>query len=351
MHGQAITLNVKSAILHRDTFRLGLGMNIFTSSIRSALLSLTLLLISPLLHAQAWPAKQTIKFIVVYPAGGASDVTARLIATKLSEAIGQTVVVENKPGANGIIATEYVAKAAPDGYTLLMANLGPNAINPVVYKKLPYDAVKDFSAITLTTIVPQFIVVSPTLPINSIADLIAYSKANPGKVTFASAGNGASNHLSGELFNSMAGIKMEHVPYKGDAPGLVDVMSGQVMVALPTAIAAAPYVRSGQLRALAVTSNKRLPTFPDVPTVAETIPGFEAVSWGGVMAPAGTPPAIVNRLNTEILKILKMPDVAEKLKGFGAETVGSTPKQFDAYVKSEIAKWGKVARDNNVTLD
>ena len=326
-------------------------MNLFTNIIRSAALFLVALIFPLAAQAQAWPTKQPIKFIVVYPAGGASDVTARLIATKLSESIGQSVVVENKPGANGIIATEYVAKAAPDGYTMLMANLGPNAINPVVYKKLPYDAVKDFSAVTLTTIVPQFIVVAPTQPINTLADLVAYAKANPGKITFASAGNGASNHLSGELFNSMAGIKMEHVPYKGDAPGLVDVMSGQVTVALPTAIAAAPFVRSGQLRALAVTSNKRLASFPDVPTVAETIPGFEAVSWGGVMAPAGTPQTIINRLNSEILKILKMPDVAEKLKGYGAETVGSTPKQFEAYVKSEITKWGKVARDNNVTLD
>lgn len=302
-------------------------------------------------QAQTWPTKQPIKFIVVYPPGGASDVTARLIATKLSESIGQSVNVENKPGANGIIATEFVAKSPPDGYTLLMANLGPNAINPVIYKKLPYDAIKDFSAITLTTIVPQFIVVSPSLPIYSVNDLISYAKANPGKVTFASAGNGASNHLSGELFNAMAGIKMQHIPYKGDAPGLVDVMAGQVNVALPTAIAAAPHVRSGKLRALAVTSTKRLPSFPDVPTVAETLPGFEAVSWGGVMVPAGTPQPIINRLNTEILNILKMPDIAEKLNGLGAEIVGSSPQQFDAYVKSEIAKWGKVACDNQVTLD
>ena len=302
-------------------------------------------------QAQTWPTKQPIKFIVVYPPGGASDVTARLIATKLSESIGQSVNVENKPGANGIIATEFVAKSPPDGYTLLMANLGPNAINPVIYKKLPYDAIKDFSAITLTTLVPQFIVVSPSLPIYSVNDLISYAKANPGKVTFASAGNGASNHLSGELFNAMAGIKMQHIPYKGDAPGLVDVMAGQVNVALPTAIAAAPHVRSGKLRALAVTSTKRLPSFPDVPTVAETLPGFEAVSWGGVMVPAGTPQPIINRLNTEILNILKMPDIAEKLNGLGAEIVGSSPQQFDAYVKSEIAKWGKVARDNQVTLD
>ena len=326
-------------------------MNLFYMIIRFMVLSCIAAALPLTASAQAWPSKQPIKIIVVYPPGGASDVTARLIASKLTESIGQSVVVENKPGANGIIATEFVAKAAPDGYTLLMANLGPNAINPVIYKKLPYDAVKDFSAITLTTIVPQFIVVAPSQPINSLAELIAYTKANPGKVTFASAGNGASNHLSGELFNSMAGIKMVHVPYKGDAPGLVDVMSGQVTVALPTAIAAAPSVRSGQLRALAVTSNKHLPSFPDVPTVAETLPGFEAVSWGGIMAPAGTPSAIINRLNAEILKILKIPEVAEKLKGLGAEIVGSTPMQFDAYVKSEIAKWGKVARDNNVTLD
>lgn len=301
--------------------------------------------------AQGWPSKQPIKFIVVYPPGGASDVTARLLASKLTESLGQSVVVENKPGANGIIATEFVAKSAPDGYTILMANLGPNAINPVVYKKLPYDAVKDFAGITLTTLVPQAIVVTPSLPVKTVPELIAYAKANPGKVTFASAGNGASNHLSGELFNGMAGVKMQHIPYKGDAPGMVDVMSGQVNVALPTVIAAMPHIKSGKLRAIAVTSEKRLPSLPDVPTVAETLKGFEAVSWGGVMAPAGTPPDIVNRLNAEILKILKMPDIAEKLKGLGAEIVGSTPAQFDAYVKSEIAKWGKVARDNNVTLD
>jgi tripartite-type tricarboxylate transporter receptor subunit TctC len=326
-------------------------MNLFYMIIRFVVLSCIAAVLPLTASAQSWPSKQSIKIIVVYPPGGASDVTARIIASKLSESMGQSVVVENKPGANGIIATRYVASAAPDGYTLLMANLGPNAINPVVYKKLPYDAVKDFSAITLTTIVPQFIVVAQSQPINSLAELIAYAKANPGKVTFASAGNGSSNHLSGELFNSMAGIKMVHVPYKGDAPGLVDVMSRQVTVALPTAIAATPHVRSGQLRALAVTSNKRLPSFPDVPTVAETLPGFEAVSWGGIMAPAGTSSAIINRLNEEILKILKIPEVAERLKGLGAEIVGSTPMQFDSYVKSEIAKWGKVARDNNVTLD
>lgn len=302
-------------------------------------------------NAQGWPTRQAIKFIVVYPPGGASDVTARLIAAKLNDILGQSVVVENKPGANGIIATEFVAKSAPDGYTMLMANLGPNALNPVVYKKLPYDAVKDFQGVTLTTIVPQVVVVNPSLPVKSIPELIAYAKANPGKVSFGSAGQGASNHLSGELLNALGGIKMQHVPYKGDAPSIVDLIGGSIQVALPTTVAGLPHVRSGKLRAIAVTGTKRLDSMPDLPTVAETLPGYEAVSWGGIMVPAGTPPEIVKRLNTEINRILKMPDVAEKLQGLGAIIVGSTPEEFDKYVKDEIAKWGKVARDNNIALD
>lgn len=302
-------------------------------------------------QAQAWPARQPIRFVVVYPPGGASDVTARLLGAKLSESLKQSVIIENKPGANGIIAMEYVAQSAPDGYTLLMANLGPNAINPVVYKKLPYDAIKDYAAITLTTVVPQVVVVTPSLPVKSIPELVAYVKANPGKVTFASAGNGSSNHLSGELLNAMAGMKMQHIPYKGDTPGMMDVMSGQVQVALPTTVAGMPHVKDGKLRAIAVTGTTRVASLPDVPTVAETFPGFEAVSWGGVMARAGTPPEIIARLNAEINRILKLPDVAEKLQGLGAVIVGSTPEEFDRYVKTEIEKWGKVARDNDVTLE
>jgi tripartite-type tricarboxylate transporter receptor subunit TctC len=303
-------------------------------------------------HAQAWPTRQPIRFVIPYPPGGASDVTARILGAKLSESLGQSVVIENRPGANGIIALESVAKAGADGYTLLMANLGPNAINPVVYSKLPYDAIKDFAPITLTSVVPQIVVVAPALPVKSVQELIAYARANAGKLAFASAGNGASNHLSGELFNAMAGIKMVHVPYKGDAPGLTDVMSGAVGVAFPTAVAAMPNVKAGRLRAIAVTSAKRIPSLPDVPTVAEAgLTGYEAVSWGGVMAPAGTPPEIINRFNLEINRILKLPDVAEKLSSLGAEIVGSTPEEFATYLKAEIVKWGKVARDNNVTLD
>ncbi|MBK9135049.1 MAG: tripartite tricarboxylate transporter substrate binding protein [Betaproteobacteria bacterium] len=302
-------------------------------------------------QAQAWPAKQPIKFIVVYPPGGASDVTARLLAAKLGESLGQSVVVENKPGANGILATDFVAKSAPDGYTLLMANLGPNALNPVVYKKLPYDAIKDFQGVTLTTIVPQVVVVNQDLPVKSVRDLINYSKANPGKLSFGSAGHGASNHLSGELLNALGGIKMQHIPYKGDAPSIVDLISGQIQLALPTTVAGLPHVKSGKVRAIGVTGLKRLDSMPELPTVAETLPGYEAVSWGGVMVPAGTPRDIVMRLNTEINKILKMPDVADKLRDLGAVIVGSTPEEFDKYVKDEIAKWGKVARDNQIALD
>lgn len=321
------------------------------SKFTGVVLALAALLLSPLAQAQPWPTKQPIKFVVVYPPGGASDVTARILAGKLSESLGQSVVVENRPGANGIIATEHVAKSAPDGYTMLMANLGPNALNPVVYKKLPYDAIKDFQGITLTSIVPQVVLVSPDLPVKSIPELIAYAKANPGKVHFGSAGLGASNHLSGELLNAMAGIKMLHIPYKGDAPSLVDLAGGQIQVALPTTVAGLPHVKSGKLRAIAVTGSKRLVGMPDLPTVAETLPGYEAVSWGGVMVPAGTPRDIVMRLNSEINRILKMPDVVEKLEGLGAIIVGSTPEEFDQYVKDEIAKWGKVARDNNITVD
>ncbi len=301
--------------------------------------------------AQEWPARQAIRFVVVYPPGGASDVTARLLAAKLTDTLGQSVVVENRPGANGIIATDFVAKSAPDGYTLLMANLGPNALNPVVYKKLPYDALKDFAGVTLTTIVPQVVLVNPSLPIKSIPDLIAFAKANPGKVSFGSAGQGASNHLSGELLNALAGIRMQHIPYKGDAPSLADLIGGQIQVALPTTVAGLPFVTSGKLRAIGVTGAKRLDNMPDLPTVAETLRGFEAVSWGGVMVPAGTPKPVVARLNADINRILKMPDVADKLKALGAVIVGSSPEEFDTYVKDEIAKWGKVARENNIALD
>jgi len=302
--------------------------------------------------AQSWPTKGTIKIVIPYPPGGASDVTARVLANKLTESLKQSVVVENKPGANGIVALESVAKSAPDGYTLLMANLGPNAINPGLYAKLPYDPIKDFTPITLTSVVPLVVLVTNSLPVKTMPELIAYAKANPGKLSYASAGNGAANHLAGEMIKAMAGVQMTHVPYKGDTPGMPDVISGTVSMMFPTIIAGMPNIRSGSMRPIAVTGLRRSSSLPDLPTVNEAgIAGFDAVSWGGVMGPGGLPADIVQRLNTEIVRILKQPDVAEKLSSLGADIVGSTPEEFDRYLKAEIAKWGKVARDNNIRLD
>lgn len=302
--------------------------------------------------AQTWPARSTIRIVVPYPPGGASDVTARLLAMKLTDSLKQSVVVENKPGANGILALELVAKSPADGYTLLMANLGPNAINAGVYQKLPYDSAKDFTPITLTTVVPLVILVTNSLPVKNMFELISYAKANPTKLTFASAGNGASNHLAGEMIKSMAGIQMTHVPYKGDSPGMPDVISGTVSMMFPTIIAGMPNIKSGSMRPIAVTGAKRSSSLPDIPTVSESgIPGFEAVSWGGVMGPAGMPADIVKRLNAEIIRILKLPDIAERLSSMGADIVGSSPEEFDKYLRAEISKWGKVSRENNIRLD
>jgi tripartite-type tricarboxylate transporter receptor subunit TctC len=303
-------------------------------------------------NAQAWPSRSTIRILIPYPPGGASDVTARLLALKLTESLKQSVVVENKPGANGILALESVAKSPADGYTLLMANLGPNAINAAVYQKLPYDSVKDFTPITLTSVVPLVILVTNSLPVKTMPELIAYAKANPNKLSFASAGNGSANHLAGEMIKGATGVQMTHIPYKGDAPGMPDVISGTVSMMFPTIIGGMPNIKSGSMRPIAVTSAKRSSSLPDIPTVSESgIPGFEAVSWGGVMGPAGLPSDIVKRLNTEIIRILKMPDIAEKMTSLGADIVGSSPEEFDKYLRAEIAKWGKVARENNIRLD
>ncbi|QUN32683.1 tripartite tricarboxylate transporter substrate binding protein (plasmid) [Cupriavidus sp. KK10] len=305
-------------------------------------------------HAAAkdWPA-QPVRVVLPYPPGGASDVTARLLSAKLSQAWGESVVIENRPGANGIIANELVAKSAADGYTVLMANLGPNAINPAVYSKLPYDSVKDFAPVILATTVPLIIVTAANSPIKDLKQLIAMAKDKPGEITFGSAGNGASNHLAGELLNTMAGVKMAHVPYKGDGPSLTDVLGGQIHVALPTALAGMPQVKSGKLRALAVTSKKRLPSLPEVPTVDEAlgINGYEAVSWGGFMVPTGTPPAIIGKMNAEFNKALQYQDIREKLRAQGAEIVGGTPESFDTFLRAELAKWKKVADSAKVRLD
>jgi len=307
--------------------------------------------LSTLAQTQKYPAKP-IRFIIPYPPGGASDVTARIIGQKMTENWGQQVVIDNRPGANGIIACDIAAKSTPDGHTILMANVGPNAINQAVYAKLPYDSEKSFTPITLTSIVPQVLVTGATSGVADLKTLIAQAKAKPGFLRYASGGTGASNHLSGELLQFMAGIKMIHVPYKGDAPSLVDVMANQVIAAMPTAIAVVPHVKAGRIKALGVSPRKRVAALPDVPTIEEAgIPGFESVSWGGVMAPAGAPAPVVSALHQEIVRIIRLPDVTEKLQALGADIVGSSPPEFAQYVKSEIKKWGDVAKRANVRLD
>ena len=301
--------------------------------------------------AQDYPSRP-IRIVIPYPPGGASDVTARLLGQKMAEAWGVQVIPDNRPGANGIVALEHVAKSAPDGYTLLLANLGPNAINPAVYSKLPYDPVKDFSAITLTTLVPQVLVASPSLEAKNIAELIALARANPGKINYGTGGNGSANHLAVELMASIAGVKLTAVPYKGDAPAMADAISGQVSMTLPTVLAATPHIKSGKLRPLAVTTKTRVASLPDVPTMQEAgVPGYESVSWGGVMAPAGTPPAIIAKLHAEFVRILKLPDIQERMEALGSTVVGAGPAEFSAFLQAEIRKWDGVAKKAGIRLE
>lgn len=325
-----------------------------THSLRRALAALLCLgaLAGGAAAARDWPS-QAVRIVLPYPPGGASDVTARLLGHQLGQALDASVVVENRPGANGIIANELVAKSAADGYTVLMANLGPNAINPAVYARLPYDTARDFAPVILTTKVPLLIVAAADSPITNLAQLIALAREKPGKVSFGSAGNGSGSHLAGELLAMSTGTRLLHVPYKGDAPALTDLMSNQLTVALPTALAGVPHVKSGKLRALAVTSQARIPSLPDVPTVAEALGlgGFEAVSWGGLMVPAGTPAPIVARINAETNKALQMPDIRAKLSAQGAEVIGGTPEDFGSFLRSELSKWKRVAEAAKVRLE
>jgi tripartite-type tricarboxylate transporter receptor subunit TctC len=316
------------------------------------LLILLLTVLAPAFAAaQDYPAKP-IRIVIPYPPGGASDVTARLLGQKMAEAWGQQVVPDNRPGANGIVALEHVAKSAPDGYTLLLANLGPNAINPAVYSKLPYDPVKDFSPITLTTLVPQVLVASPALEAKNIQELIALARANPGKINYGTGGNGSANHLAVELMASIAGVKLTAVPYKGDAPAMADAISGQVSMTLPTVLAATPHIKSGKLRPLAVTTKARVSSLPEVPTMQEAgVPGYESVSWGGLMAPAGTPPAIINKLHAEFARILKLPDIQERMEALGSTIVGSGPAEFSAFLQAEIRKWDGVAKKAAIRIE
>ena len=301
--------------------------------------------------AQGYPSKP-IKFVIPYPPGGASDVTARILGQKLSEAYGQPVVIENRPGANGNIALDAVAKSAPDGYTILMGNVGPNAINAGLYKTLPYDPIRSFAPITLTSTVPIVLLVNPALHVKDAKELIAYIKANPDKTTFASGGNGSATHLTAEMFKSMAVLDTVHVPYKGDASAMTGLMGGDVTFAFATIVAATPQIKGGRVKVLGIAAKSRAPSMSDVPTISESgLPGFESTSWGGVLAPAGTPPAVIASLQAQIARILKMPDVKDKIAGLGADIVGSSSAEFADYLEAEIAKWSGVIKASGATID
>ena len=300
--------------------------------------------------AQAYPQKP-IRIIVPYPAGGPSDMQARLIGIKLTEAWGQPAVIDNRGGASGIIGTDLAAKADPDGHTLILMS-ATNAVQPSLYPQLPYDLAHDFAFIAPLTSGPGIVVVNVALPIRSVTELIAYARARPGKVFFGSAGNGAPSHLAVELLKVMTHIDVVHVPYKGMAPALTDVIGGQLQMSIPTIAGGLPLTRAGKLRALAVTGAKRSPAEPDVPTVAEAgVAGYQASNWYGFAGPLKMPPAIVARLNQEFAHILATPDVRDKLMSVGMEPVTSTPTQFGDFVKSEISKWAKVVKSAGVKAE
>ena len=294
--------------------------------------------------AQGYPNK-AIKIIVPFPPGGGTDIGTRIIAQKLSEAWGQPVLVENRGGAAGIVGTEATAKSAPDGYTIMMGNIGTHAINVSLYKKLPYDPVKDFAPISHVAGLPLFVLVHPSVKVTSIKELIALAKAQPGKLDYSSSGSGGSMHVAAELFKNMTGTHMVHIPYKGGGPAVADLLAGQVPVSFATVLETLPHVKSGRLRALAVTSANRSLAWPSVPTVAESgVPGYESISWLALFAPAGTPKDIINKISTEVVRIINLPDVKERLLLQGAEPIGSTPEQLAAVLANDIAKYAKVMK-------
>lgn len=300
--------------------------------------------------AQDYPYRP-VRMVVGFVPGGGPDIVARLVGPRLAEGLGQQVVVDNRPGAGGSIGEDIVAKATPDGYTILMC-ASSIAINPSLYKKLPYDPARDLAPVSLVGISAQVLVVNPVLPAKSIRELVTLARSKQRRLTFASSGKGAGSHLAGELFKSMAGIDMVHVPYKGSAPGLLAVLSGEVSMMFAPSASALPYVRAGKLRALGITTAKRSAAAPEIPTIAEAgVPGYDAFPWYGILAPAGTPKPVITRLNAEIVKIVRLPDIKERFANLGVEPVSHAPAEFAAYIKAETTKWAKVVREANIRAD
>jgi tripartite-type tricarboxylate transporter receptor subunit TctC len=300
--------------------------------------------------AGTYPTKP-IHIVVTFTSGGAPDILARLIGDKLNAAWGQSVIVDNKPGAGGNIGADFVAKAAPDGYTLVLGTVGTHSINGALYKNMPYDMVKDFAPVSLLASTPNILVINNDVPAKNLNEFIALGKKQ-GNMTFASSGSGTSIHVSGELFKTMTGIDMQHIPYKGRASAIPDLLGGRVTMMFDNMPSSLPLVREGKLRALGVTSAKRSPAAPDIPTLAESgLPGFEAVSWFAMFAPANTPAPVISKLQAEISKIIKSPEISKKLLDLGLDPSGSTPAELAAYQKSEIAKWSKVVKDSGAKVE
>ena len=299
----------------------------------------------------AFPDKP-VRFVIGFTPGGPSDILARAVGQKLSERWKQQVVVENRPGAGGNLAAEVVAKSPADGHVWLLGNNSILATNQSLYSRLPYDPIKDFAPVALVAVQPNILVVHPAVPANSLSELIAHLKSNPGKLNYASSGAGAAAHLAGELFRTMAGVDIVHVPYKGAQPALTDLIAGHAQLMFATSASVIPYMKAGRLRALAVTTAQRSPSVPELPTVSEAgLPGFEATTWHGVVVPAAVPPALVQRLNQELNSVLNEKDLRERLTGLGAEVVTGTPRDFQDYIAREIPKWSKVVKDSGAKAD
>ena len=308
--------------------------------------------VPPAALAQTAVPTRPIRIVVPFPPGGTTDILERAAAQKMTEAWKEQAVVDNRPGAGGNIGAELVAKAQADGYTMLMGTVGTHSINASLYAKMPYDHVRDFAPVILVAAVPNVLVVHPSVPVQSVGELIAYAKANPGKLNFASSGSGTSIHLAGELFKVMAGVTMTHVPYKGSAPAIADLVGGQVQLMFDNLPSALPQIKAGRLRALGVTSAQRASALPDVPTIAESgLPGYEASSWFGLLAPAGTPPDVVAKVNGEVARWLASPEAKEKLLSQGANAAGGTPEAFARHIAAETEKWQRVVKASGAKVD
>ncbi|WP_394790818.1 Bug family tripartite tricarboxylate transporter substrate binding protein [Rhodoferax sp.] len=318
--------------------------------LQSALASAALLQL-PAWAQAAWPSRP-IKYVVPFAAGGTTDILARIIGPKLSNALGQPIIVDNRPGAGGVLGADVVAKSPPDGYTLLGSTISTHAINSALNPKMPYDAAKDFACVTLIGSVALALIVPANSPFKSLADVLAYGRANPGKLSFASAGNGTSQHMAGEMMKLQGKMFAVHIPYRGSGPAIQDVIGGQVSMGVDTIVVAAPHIKAGTVRALAVTSAQRVKGFDNIPTMAESgLPGFDVASWQGVHAPAHTPPEIVNRIASEITKTLGLPDVKERLDALGLVPASMTPAQFTAFNRAEITKWANVVKTAGLKIE